>query len=569
MTQPFDLLTEQDKETIKRYIRAYTDAEVYDLKPILKVWNKSKRTLCKGFGNQLRVKIPLEFERNKIQYQKDISNIYKTPAIWDLSDYEWVLKYIDEDIKNPFVRESFKWIDQALPDRTKAYFVAKEFSRLLSYSNMENGKTLREYEFPHLNLTIPANTKTMKSILRVIKALNFPYMEEFEKFRNDISNLNSNKSMKTNLVLSIHPIDFMTMSDNNCDWTSCMSWSRSGMYSTGTVEMMNSNVAAIAYFESKTPYEVCEMNIPNKSWRALTFIHKDIILVGKNYPYQYDPGVYQILEQVMKLVKDNLGWTYQFKHQSYRDLQWYSNNNFVRWDLSRDKMCYHNGKPRHKIICYTRVMYNDIIEDQDLDYQCCRNKVKRTKFINLSGRATCMCCGEYLWDNCDDNPRDVDCNQKICRNCSKDRCQCCDRIFQQIEHNSEHMLNSNDDVIIKTKGNFYMLPGPKRFTITVCKDCIGEVRYYPALGIFDTRTAQLLFIPKEIYGNFEISDEDLDTGFKLNSTLVHDLNLHHSLGYTWSDVYTIESLQRAIANKDYTIEDLKNWNYWIPARERL
>ena len=114
-----------------------------------------------------------------------------------------------------------------------------------------------------------------------------------------------------------------------------------------------------------------------------------------------------------------------------------------------------------------------------------------------------------------------------------------------------------------------MLPGSRRSTIAVCKDCIGEVRYYPALGIFDTRTTQLLFIPKEIYGNFEISDEDLDTGFKLSSTLIHDLNLNHGLGYTWSDVYTIESLQRAIANKDYTIEDLKNWNYWVPARERL
>lgn len=565
MTQPFDLLTEQDKETIKRYIGAYTDAEVYDLKPILKVWNKSKRTLCKGFGNQLRVKIPLEFERNKIQYQKDIDNIYKAPIIWDFADWEWALKYIDKDIKNPFIRESFKWIDQIIPDHTKAYFVAKQFSRLLSCSNMENGKTLRKYEFPPLNLTIPANTKIMKSIQRVIKAMNFPYMEEFEKFRNDISNLNANKSMKTNLVLSIHPIDFMTMSDNNCDWSSCMSWSHSGMYSTGTIEMMNSNVAAVAYFESKTPYEVCEMNIPNKSWRALTFIHKDIILVGKNYPYQYEPGVYQILEQVMKLVKDNLGWTYQFKHQSYRDLQWYSNNNFVRWGLSRYKMRYYNGKSRHKIICYTRVMYNDIIEDQDLDYQCCRNKVEKTKFISLSGRATCMCCGEYLWDSCDDNPRDIDCSQKICYKCAKNRCHCCDRVFQRTENNSEHALNLSD-VTAKMKGNLYILPGPVRTTIEVCKDCIGEVRYYPALGIFDTRTVDRTFVPTDM-----ISQEEdfLDAGFKLSYTLIYDLGLRHNLGYFWSDVYTVEDLQRAIANKDYTIEDLKNWNYWVPARERL
>ena len=70
-----------------------------------------------------------------------------------------------------------------------------------------------------------------------------------------------------------------------------MSWSRNGCYHAGTLEMMNSNVAAVAYLESNSEYalhldETGEVYpIPNKSWRSLVFIHKDIILCGKSYPY--------------------------------------------------------------------------------------------------------------------------------------------------------------------------------------------------------------------------------------------------------------------------------------------
>ena len=69
----FDRITPKEQETIKNYIRMYAGvAESAPLNQVLQVWNKQKRTLYKGLGKRLRVRIPVEIPRNALYYQKEL-----------------------------------------------------------------------------------------------------------------------------------------------------------------------------------------------------------------------------------------------------------------------------------------------------------------------------------------------------------------------------------------------------------------------------------------------------------------------------------------------------------------
>ena len=55
--QPFDKLTNENIDFIKAYIDSYVNAKVDDLRPVLSVWNKNKRTLFKALGGELQVSL--------------------------------------------------------------------------------------------------------------------------------------------------------------------------------------------------------------------------------------------------------------------------------------------------------------------------------------------------------------------------------------------------------------------------------------------------------------------------------------------------------------------------------
>lgn len=558
MIEPFDKITEDEQELLKRYIRAYTDVEISDLKTTLNCWNKNKRTLFRALGKELRVAIPVTIERNRYQFDQALGQIYTPWTIYDNYDIRSIRSDCERDgfdhsymyyYHNEFVARAVKHMVDNYGD---SIVTIRNFTKMFSYTNIEEGKTVKDYNFPALNFEVKKGTKIAKAIQRTLKKANFTDMESFEKWRNAISNLNSNRSFKANLVISIHPMDYMTMSDNNCDWSSCMSWRNNGAYSIGTIEMMNSNVAAVAYLESDTPFEICDMTAPNKSWRTLVFIHKDILLIGKNYPYTAENINRAVLEEVMKLVKHNLNWDYEWKFQPYSDTYRFASNYFVKHSLSRYKMRYTKSKEnRHKIICYTDLMYNDILEDPSKSkYLCCRNKPKRTKFINLSGPATCMCCGEHIYDRQWASPNDEDCSRKVCMSCESDRrCDVCGRIYQ----------NGSEEV--------YKLPGGHRYqNLTVCKDDLHEVLYVPAHNCFVTRNN----IKKEAL--LEISDNiedinysptwDRETPYGKKYVVVPYWFIHRFnkayLGWMWDDIYSSENINTFLRKNNITLLDLLN-----------
>ena len=88
-------------------------------------------------------------------------------------------------------------------------------------------------------IKMDANTKPMRALGKLVKMFNLNE-KAFEGFRLEHSRILNTKSIAGTLCLSIHPLDYMTMSMNQESWTSCMNWGEPGGYRGGTIEVMNS-----------------------------------------------------------------------------------------------------------------------------------------------------------------------------------------------------------------------------------------------------------------------------------------------------------------------------------------
>lgn len=429
----FDSITPREVETIKHYIQLYANVpEPAPMRQVLRVWNKEKRTLYRLLGKKLRVKIPVEIPRNLMYYQRELRTIYDTYSVWDERDREWFLEHsfeMQRKLHNDFIYEYMYYI------LTQDYDIweIKILSKLIFHQNIENGyiSTLDNADpvrFTSFKSTVKNNMRTVRTIQKVLKAMDFPRMDLFEKWRNKVSDININRDIKANLVFSIHPLDFISMSDNGCGWTSCMSWIGGGCYSSGVIEMMNSNMAILAYLEADSPFDIIfdeeSFDIPNKSWRCLFFVNKYIMLGGKAYPYSNNDLIKVCLNELRKLAEKNLGWTYQYINQQYQDMSPLSDNRYIRWENLRTLSNKSTKKNlnRHAIYLYTNGMYNDLVEFQDY-YICCRNYVPKTMRFCLSGPATCMGCGDYImapqniynYDDLGNTKRCTDCWTKAVR----------------------------------------------------------------------------------------------------------------------------------------------------------
>ncbi len=461
----FDALTPEDKETIKDYISIYAGAEVANLHITLNEWNKSKRTLYKALGYKLRVKIPIEIKKSDVEFNRELSEVYYQI----FPSYRGAQVSYDSAIaiaKSNKISDTMTFVDDLILffDKLKNEnkinlndIVCAGY--LFNYDNIQHGyiKSLPAltrvagkycFKFNGHEMTIKPGQKIMKTIQKVLNFYGYDMSNGlFEEFRNKVSNITTCSNIKSNLVLSIHPIDYMTMSDNNCGWSSCMSWMNKGMYSDGTIEMMNSNMIIVAYLESDKEFIVNNHVIPNKSWRTLLYVHKNILVAGKSYPYYNSELDKKALAELYKLVNKNLKWDYKYKEQEYRDLYSYLPN-------EEDQINIHWVSRKQIVIVTGHAMYNDLLEDKDGVYLCYRNVPKKGMVLNASGKNTCLICGLQHYGTT---------SKKICSSCKENySCYNCENVDSSKKHFEIFAVDDNNYRVYKE---------------SICESCINDYRW--------------------------------------------------------------------------------------------
>lgn len=397
--EPMDLLTQEDKEAYQDYISIALECRTPDADSALSMWNKNKRTLFRALGKQLRVTIPIEIKKDDKIVERELRDVYVLPAYRVMSpdSYNSYYNSLTSYEQESFVCSFIEWCYYSYTVGQIDHIEFRQIANLLCHNYIMTGRVRCDFTIKSKKLKINEGAKIIKTIGKLVKALHYPDPEKFEYWRNRISDITTKKVIKSNLVISIHPLDFLSLSDNNCSWDSCYRLLGNGMHKEATISHMNSNIAAVAYLESSKDFMVGGHKIPNKSWRQLVYIHKDIICGGRSYPYYDENLSKKIIDIVQEMVYNSLKWKYQYKNQQYCDL-WglHSNEEILNpyWH-KEDNPHVHKIKFYHE----PHAGYNDFAEHQDEDFFCSRNWIPKSKNICFTGPLTCPKCGERVQAN--------------------------------------------------------------------------------------------------------------------------------------------------------------------------
>ena len=334
----------------------------------LSIWREQKSsTLLPLLGNQLIL-------RKEIYYEKTIEQMRK-----EANGYPEILTFrsllYNYTCSNPNDLEYFK-----------IYYITcgDDF-----YTNTYTGKAE----------TFVINGKTLKllpgaKISKFLKKVSFllGFEKEYEAFRIAHSQLLNEHKIAGTLCLSIHPLDYITMSDNDCDWDSCMAWEKRsgcgiGEYRRGTIEMLNSPYVLVAYLESATPMERYNLHWANKKWRELFIVHDACISGITGYPYNNKDLELAVLSWLRELAATNLGRNYE---------------------STPIKIDYDYKDSKRTITFDTDVMYNDFMSDNR--YLLLNPEATGNFYINYSGLVICPICGKVDGDYTEPS-------QLICNSC--------------------------------------------------------------------------------------------------------------------------------------------------------
>ena len=204
-----------------------------------------------------------------------------------------------------------------------------EFARILTTMSSElneNEKIIEKCLFDLLNVNILArqrieedyafdwNGKRVKfnKGTKVTKLFRFFVNEsELDALIKKYATIFNQKTIKGDLCLSVHPLDYFSVSDNQCGWNSCFSV-HDGSYRISTTGLLTSPNTMVAYLSSgDVEYEAYDMSMTwnNKKWRTYVTMSHDqkTFHIGREYPYS-NPSLRQ---KVVEMIADLTGLEYQ------------------------------------------------------------------------------------------------------------------------------------------------------------------------------------------------------------------------------------------------------------------
>lgn len=302
----FELLNATDKDNITSWIRAYAPYNdgtpaakvpvgqaMMPLDYILRHWNSAKvRGLRDLFGSNLILRKNYSYTLSQGSILSKLEKkLAKTNDFSKLHNL-WEIIILNEAVFNDHRYEMRNICSPYTFVKGNCEDIFDNGWRLFADRNEPADKRwsfqLAGRNKPYLLYPAMKPMKVMRQILEVYgDKYNSEWKEWYENVRLDVSRVLNNANLHGELCLSIHPLDYMTMSDNENEWSSCMRWRRNGEYCQGTIEMMNSPVVVVAYLHNpKNPMTLPNGNKwDNKIWRQLWVVDEDIITEVKAYPY--------------------------------------------------------------------------------------------------------------------------------------------------------------------------------------------------------------------------------------------------------------------------------------------
>lgn len=451
MSKIFDLIPEEDKEKIEQYIHWFgpSRSDMMDwncwtgLESVLSEWaDQKEKTLLKLMDNQLILRRPYTYTAQTEGLSKVIREHTNEPAFTAFQHWwEWTLK-----------RTAGNTIEILNPDGSKKdlhWFAPWSYpgscfdSYVLACNAYQDDDVI--VVFPSgKKMKMFKGMKPMKILHRFVEEFNGPE-DLYDAFRTWHSMQLNQKKMDGELCLSIHPLDYMTMSDNANNWESCMRWTNKyseqdthGDFRAGTVECMNSPYIIEAYLHNPAhEYKIDNWTWNSKQWRELFIVQEGIINEIKGYCFQDENLTNTALMWIKELAAKNLGWTYEAEEQNVKGEILLDNGDKMYFSFDPTQYMYndmgtlkvHRGRINKKVLFSDKYRHTE---------QKSFNSDNWSYFIEVpyGGQATCMCCGQpYEGEHMS--------NMVFCDRCDYVRvCACCGDV---IDEDGSYYIEDIDD----------------------------------------------------------------------------------------------------------------------------
>ena len=413
-----------------------------DAKHIFNVYAENKGKLFKALGNKLSVSKDIHIKMDKTLMVRNLNDFYNPVEYlyYDEDLYSVNNSFFICDVIN-FIYNHFssRYRDRSVYDGSKrgeAEDLLEIFGYILRHDNMYNQKTS---DFKWLDIAsidkklvkFPEGMRPMRALRKFLEYINYPNMKLFDDFRNKVSYILTNKEVFGTINISIDPIDFISLSNNNSNWGSCMRIPE-GSYCQSVTSMMNSPYALVAYFTNNDKkFIVNDIEYPNKTWRVLLFfdVEKDMwICNNKEYPYHSSQLLEEVFSFFREILKNNMNlefldpvWNSAYYNIGAIATEYYGEEVYDEDDEEYDEFYYSEGEnierfgedlesgiweakdwmsdhvPLRKVALETTPYYNDLFNNPTdefpkiaLNVNCPANF---SEYADVAGEVTCLFCG--------------------------------------------------------------------------------------------------------------------------------------------------------------------------------
>lgn len=228
-----------------------------------------------------------------LEAKRDIINLFGGELV--LRSKEPVKIFLTEEQRD----KRFEEFLQALDENG---ILTEEFELFLRVN--KDGFFDNKVMLPYPSFNIPLGSKLSKSFKKFLNS------NEIVRWAQDIASryIQENK-IEGYLYLSVHPIDFLTISENNENWWSCQSLD--GDYRSGNLSYLVDKTTIVAYLSNgKQEYLKClpkGMTWNSKKWRML--VHTDgerNIYYNRQYPYESRDLLSSVHSMLVSLIKNEM-----------------------------------------------------------------------------------------------------------------------------------------------------------------------------------------------------------------------------------------------------------------------
>ena len=278
-----------------------------------------------------------EFDAIKEQFIKVIqhSQNIPNPKVDELFEdwFEAKERYIDA-FGGKLIWESEEVIEIPISKESRMDHLDSFLNYVYFYSNQALADFIEENRDSFFDNKVSySNNEAIPVGMKLLKAFKFFESDErrLRDFQDRASKIIQEGKVKGKLCLSVHPLDYLSVSVNAHNWRSCHSLD--GDYRSGNLGYMVDKSTIVCYLKHsddvKLPLFPDDVRWNSKVWRVLWFFsdNRDIVFAGRQYPFESN-------ELLRKVWDSYLNPLFRF----------YGDYDFWNWEVLSDDYAVTNAK---------------------------------------------------------------------------------------------------------------------------------------------------------------------------------------------------------------------------------